>query len=747
MSRFGRDGRREITQRSSRRGRRGRVGMCELVEQLEPRIVLSTTFYAYVELDTLPGYNASFAFDNIVGVSDDGRYMWSEGAAGNLDGGPALEPFLVVDGLVRYLIDIDGLDDALIGGINSDGLVLAKDIDGVDEGRLFLFDLTGAGGREYLDAAGLDSPPDFDLAAAVPVTITDSGFLIVKNTTPFNEGELDHFWSIHEQQVDFMWAGTLVDVNASGMALGYELGPWEEVNLSRDIGEPLLWMPETSSAFSLTDVGFSTISDIDDDGWILGTHGIIVIDAGVGDPEEPFRVGDNVVLWRDGETQMLGYSYSRETDGSHIYYTTGSRDRDGRFRLTEGHAYYYSDGDSSGYTGSSETRFIDPAGDVRFQGALPKFGSLIPSGIILDGAGWWERVDADEFFAVLPGEAVAAWSEDGIATVWTTTTRKKGVLFHLDGNGAVATDFDVMASWERTEVLVHPLNGRVYISGFNDDGIRYFDPADKDYFAEPDKGRRGIVNIAPYMRFDGTPAVAYMTSFGRLYIAYGRDGFSRLSPHLAERGLETPQFVSKMVGFQTRWRAQNIVGLDASGDVQAVWWSPGLGSPLWTTSNLSAITGAPKLVGELTAAATPWGGMQVMGTDERGHVISLWWSPKTGRWQVTNLTAQVDGPSLDAGSLSVQAGRWGSITLVGKSTNGDVMTYWWSPAGGWQVESLTEQAGGDVPQIVGPVSYFAATTGEQHVAGTTAAGHVIDLFWKPDGNGWQWQDLTALAMG
>ncbi len=742
MDCFERDGSRGSLKHSSRRGQRVWGGSSKLVERLEARIVLSTTFYAFVELDTLPGYNASYAPDDVVGASDDGRYMWSDEAAGNLDGGPTFEPFLVADGVVRYLGDIDGLDGTQIGGINSDGLVFAKDIDGVDEGRLFLFDLSGTGGREYLDAAGLDLPPDFDLAAAEPVTITDSGFLIARTTTPFEEGELDHFWSIHGQQVEYMWAGTLVDVNASGMALGYELGPWEEVNLSRGVGEPLLWVPETSSAFGLSGAGFTTISDIDDDGWILGTLGLVVIDAG-----EPLRVGDRVALWRNGETRTLGYSYSRDSEGVHTFFTTGSRDRDGRFRLTESRAYYFEIDDSSGYTGSSETVFVDPAGDVRFQGAIPEFGTLIPSGSILERTGWWEQVGADEFFAVDPEKMIAVWAEGGVATVWATTSRNEGILYYLDENGAVATDFAVAPSWQRTAVLTNRTSSRVYVVGHEDGRIRHYDPAEDDMFATPGKGSPGIANIAPYMRSDGTPVVAYTVSSGKLYIAYGQSGFSRLSLHLAERGLETPQFVSAMVGFQTRWRAQNIVGLDANGDVQAVWWSPGLRSPLWTTSNLSAITGAPRLVGELAATATPWGGMQIMGTDERGHVMSLWWSPRTGKWQVTDLSTLTEGPALDAGSLTVQTGRWGSITLVAKSTEGDVVTYWWSPAAGWQAESLTVEAGGDVPQIVSSVRYFAATTGEQYVAGTTAAGHVINLYWKPDGNGWQWEDLTALAAG
>ena len=52
-----------------------------LFEQLESRVLLSDTYYAWTGVDTLSGYDASHGFaDSIAGVSDNGEYMWSDAA-------------------------------------------------------------------------------------------------------------------------------------------------------------------------------------------------------------------------------------------------------------------------------------------------------------------------------------------------------------------------------------------------------------------------------------------------------------------------------------------------------------------------------------------------------------------------------------------------------------------------------------------------------------------------------------------
>jgi hypothetical protein len=157
----------------------------------------------------------------------------------------------------------------------------------------------------------------------------------------------------------------------------------------------------------------------------------------------------------------------------------------------------------------------------------------------------------------------------------------------------------------------------------------------------------------------------------------------------------------------------NIVGLDESGELHAVWWSPGLGSPLWTTSNLSEITGAPKLVGNITA------------------------------------TAEAGGEPLEAGSIASAVTRWSAIEVVGRTSENEVATYWWAPtSGGWVFESITDQQAGDRPRIAGPVSIALGRDGSQHIAGVSAEGEVIHLYWLPDGSDvWRAQNLTELALG
>jgi hypothetical protein len=139
--------------------------------------------------------------------------------------------------------------------------------------------------------------------------------------------------------------------------------------------------------------------------------------------------------------------------------------------------------------------------------------------------------------------------------------------------------------------------------------------------------------------------------------------------------------------------------------------------------------------------------MQIFGTDERGHLIGLWWAPNAGGWHTTDLTAHTDGLTLDASRLTVQMLPWAGMSIVGKSADGDVATYWWTPRTGWASESLTGHLGDALAPIPGPVSYQTTAAGTQHIAGVSDEGHILHLFWQPDGEGWRVQDLTQLAIG
>lgn len=213
--------------------------------------------------------------------------------------------------------------------------------------------------------------------------------------------------------------------------------------------------------------------------------------------------------------------------------------------------------------------------------------------------------------------------------------------------------------------------------------------------------------------------------------------------HLVPRGLATPVFSGPLTSYVTSWNGLNIAGLDAAGQIQVVWWAPGLG--LWTTSNLSAVTGAPALSGGLTTYLTSWGGINLAGVDAQGRVNVTWWVPSFGgNWVKTNLTQEFNGPSLAAESISSYVTPWGGLNIAGIQGDGKVVIYWWVPGfNSWVISPISDV----IPHAtlpVGRVTGVASPAGTINLLGSAENGHVIRYFWNPGGD-WAQQDITSLV--
>ena len=72
-----------------------------------------------------------------------------------------------------------------------------------------------------------------------------------------------------------------------------------------------------------------------------------------------------------------------------------------------------------------------------------------------------------------------------------------------------------------------------------------------------------------------------------------------------------------------------LAGLDADGKVQGVWVNVAKFTT-WRVDNLSTITGADPLTGQLDVTVTPWGGIRFVGADSNGHIVGTWWNPGRG---------------------------------------------------------------------------------------------------------------------
>jgi len=217
--------------------------------------------------------------------------------------------------------------------------------------------------------------------------------------------------------------------------------------------------------------------------------------------------------------------------------------------------------------------------------------------------------------------------------------------------------------------------------------------------------------------------------------------------HLGAQSQTMPAFAGEVVSYVTSWNGLNVAGLDENGDIQVVWWAPGL--ELWQTNNLSDTTGAPPIVDGLSAYLTPWDGINLSGINAQGEVTVTWWVPGfEGDWLTNNLTQEFSGPALVAETVTSYVSTWGGLNIAGLDESGNVTVYWWAPEltnTGWQITSLSNQISG-APTLVGRLTGHASQTGTLNVFGASDEGHVIRFHWAPGGL-WAAQDLSSSAGG
>lgn len=213
---------------------------------------------------------------------------------------------------------------------------------------------------------------------------------------------------------------------------------------------------------------------------------------------------------------------------------------------------------------------------------------------------------------------------------------------------------------------------------------------------------------------------------------------------LTPQGLTTPSFVGNLISYVTTWNGLNIAGLDTDGNIHTVWWAPGLTN--WQTSNLSVITGAPKLTGGLTSYLTSWGGINIAGLDVNGDTTTTWWVPEfEGNWQNSNLTTQFNFPKLVGGQLSSYVAPWGGLNIAGTSAEGKLSIYWWAP--GLTDWNYSTNLVDTTLTPAGRLSSVTSAQGTTHIIGTTDLGSIFRYRWQASNpDVWTAQDITASAL-
>lgn len=222
--------------------------------------------------------------------------------------------------------------------------------------------------------------------------------------------------------------------------------------------------------------------------------------------------------------------------------------------------------------------------------------------------------------------------------------------------------------------------------------------------------------------------------------------FVNISDDLASQGMSTPVF-SELISYVTPWNTWTIAGVDGNGDIQSVWLAPNSFTK-WRVDNLSDITGAPPIVGQLSVTQTSWKAINLGGVNQQGHLVVTWWVPSFGgRWVTSDLTSVSGGATLAPGKATGYTTSWGAINYIGFNDDGEVTAYWWTPQNNsWIVTPLTAGLSDDVARPVGHLTSRVSDAGTMSIVGTGAGGEVLRLWWSPGtDNQWHLTDLSEAA--
>lgn len=382
--------------------------------------------------------------------------------------------------------------------------------------------------------------------------------------------------------------------------------------------------------------------------------------------------------------------------------------------LTSGPRASHGSAESNGRT---TVTYVDRAGH-------PVMLQRTPSGV-------WTTQSLDQTAPPVPMTAnqyaAHTWVEPRDGKSYVTVASPEGLFVIDSAAGPLAVrnlTTEVQAGTPTASAITGPstvfndlLNGTVNIVGVNDLGevVRYY--------------QTGAVN--------GDQAVW--------------DFMNITTTQLTPNGIATPEFASNLVSYPTTWGGLHVAGLDASGDVNAVWWAPG--QPHWWAHNLSQASDSPPFMVDvgLTAFVTPWGGLNLVGMDESGDLIVQWWSPAfgSGNWLATNLTETYGGTPLADVGLTSFVLPWGALNVAGVTPAGDLVNYWWVPGFDvWVISSIRDATAELNPErLTGGLTSVGAANGVASIIGESASGDMVRYMWQPgDGGTWHTENMSDVAV-
>lgn len=200
------------------------------------------------------------------------------------------------------------------------------------------------------------------------------------------------------------------------------------------------------------------------------------------------------------------------------------------------------------------------------------------------------------------------------------------------------------------------------------------------------------------------------------------------SRDLVRRNRPMPALQSTVTSYVTQKNSLNIIGTNPAGQV-ILFFRPGggLATQLWNWTNLSTLTGAASLVGNITATETSNRIVNISGTDASGNLWMITWRSGEG-WRSRNVTATTAGSSqLAPGSVTSWINSSGAGFVAGLTSAGDIVLYRFTLTGGQNNWSFASISAGVVnaPRPTGALRAAITSTGSILIAGSTTTGEII----------------------
>jgi hypothetical protein len=152
--------------------------------------------------------------------------------------------------------------------------------------------------------------------------------------------------------------------------------------------------------------------------------------------------------------------------------------------------------------------------------------------------------------------------------------------------------------------------------------------------------------------------------------------------------------------------------------------------------DVSALTGQ-KVSGQVTSWVTPDGPMLVehlAGRSDDGSVHVFWWSPRND-WQVHDVSART-GRTV---ASSLESWVTGNVEhLAGQAPDGSLLVFWWTPRTDWRVVNATDITGEPVAGRPAAYQLQAGSETEECLAARNPDSSLMLCWWKPS---LDWQAL------